>query len=552
MATRSADQNNLIKLYLAAFLRAPEYSGYAYWIDQLGAGQTIQQVAGTVFSLEGVLAIYPEALSNTDFVSRIYQNVFGKTGDTDGIFYWRNHLFQGVSRGELVLNMINAGLNTPDTTPGKAYIANRYTAAQYAVEQQQMLSGEITPEALLAAMTSVSQSPQTLTNYSNQIRQLALAAAGKGFTYFTDTLNESAVNDGSFTDTITIRLSGDTFKGAVGDKLGTVSKVPGGLTATLTKASDVTAILALSGKATAHTEANDIANLTVTFANADLVSGTTADLAGVTRNDLKIIFHDLFISETSGVISGEGALPANLLIDLVSDRMTLGGISKIPNSGNISNAHSIDLGLMGPPPTTDTKAGATKVTVSATLLGDSQANSLAASAYGDTLEGRGGNDTLKGSTGIDRFIFADSAANNGIDTITGVTLGTGGDVLNFKAFLDKTGTGNIAATVATAPTAVIASPKAWSNGDVLVVQGNWLNTAADIASLFGASHPFAAPTSSAKAVIITTDIIGSAKVWYITNQTDLTNISADEIQQVATLDSIHNLVLVGFNAANFA
>ena len=53
-------------------------------------------------------------------------------------------------------------------------------------------------------------------------------------------------------------------------------------------------------------------------------------------------------------------------------------------------------------------------------------------------------------------------------------------------------------------------------------------------------------------MLITSDIVGDAKVWYITNQADLANITADEIQQVANLDGIHNLTLVGFAAANFA
>lgn len=552
MAIRSAAQDNLIKLYLAAFLRAPEYSGYVYWSEQLSAGKTIEKVAWNIFSLEGVLAIYPESISNTEFVNRIYHNVFGKAGDTDGIAYWKSLLSQGNTRGELVLYMINAGLNTPDSTPGKAYIANRLIAAQYAVEQQQSLGGEITPDALLSAMTTVSQVPQTLTNYSNEVRQLALTAAGRGFTYYTDVLNESTANAGSITETISIRLDGDTFKGAIGDKIGTVSMVPGGLTASLTKASDVTALLSLTGNAAAHADVNSIENLTVTFAGKDVASGTVANLAGAVRNNLSVVFHDFFISEASGLISGEGALTGALIIDLVTNKLTLGGVTKSLNSGDISNAHDIDLSTMTPPAGSTKASAGGKATITVTQQGDNLANKLTASTYGDTLEGRGGSDTLKGGAGIDRFVLAGSASDNGVDTITSFTLGAGGDVLNVKAFLDKTGTGNRATAVAVDPATVAATPRTWANGDVLVAQGNWLNTAADIANLFGADHTFAAPSAAAKAVLVTADIIGSAKVWYITNQTDLANITADEIQQVATLDNIHNLVLVGFDATNFA
>jgi hypothetical protein len=87
-----------------------------------------------------------------------------------------------------------------------------------------------------------------------------------------------------------------------------------------------------------------------------------------------------------------------------------------------------------------------------------------------------------------------------------------------------------------------------------VVQGNAIDSASDVAALFGAGKVFAAPTAQAKTVVMTSDIVGDTKVWYVTNQTTagITSIDASEVQQVALLQGINNLSLIGFAAINFA
>jgi S-layer protein len=99
------------------------------------------------------------------------------------------------------------------------------------------------------------------------------------------------------------------------------------------------------------------------------------------------------------------------------------------------------------------------------ITGGSAADNLTGGANADTINGGGGGDTIVGGTGsdnltggegadtitgganndtivltetvaaADRVVYADTAANNGVDTVTGFTTGTGGDVLDFIAFL---------------------------------------------------------------------------------------------------------------------
>ena len=100
-------QFSLIKIYLGAFLRAPELEGFNYWSGLL-AKQPVQTVANNIFALPVVQELYPVRstnYTNRDFVSDIYQNVFGKNGDTEGLDFWAARLDMALYE------------TTPDTFP---------------------------------------------------------------------------------------------------------------------------------------------------------------------------------------------------------------------------------------------------------------------------------------------------------------------------------------------------------------------------------------------------------------------------------------------------
>ena len=162
--------------------------GLNYWNDEvLVQGKSLQYVGGIIFSLPIVTDIYPANLSDMEFVEAIYHNVFGRRSDAEGLNYWSAELAtlratytsQGSiipafeARGQLTMNMINAGLGTPDGTDGKAYIVNRLEVAQYAVEQQQAQGSDIAVVNLLGLMGVVNANASTV--------QTAHAAVESGF-----------------------------------------------------------------------------------------------------------------------------------------------------------------------------------------------------------------------------------------------------------------------------------------------------------------------------------------------------------------------------------
>ncbi|MBS1187377.1 MAG: hypothetical protein H6R04_1395 [Burkholderiaceae bacterium] len=147
--------------------------------------------------------------------------------------------------------------------------------------------------------------------------------------YSSTTFSESVNNDGSISTVTTLTLSGDTFTGSDGAALAgaTIANVPAGLTAVVTKTSDTTATITLSGKATAHANSNDVSNLTLTLGNAAFTSGNAASVTGATKSDLKIDFSDPSTLTYSGTtfteaLANNGSIANGILLTLVGDKFT--------------------------------------------------------------------------------------------------------------------------------------------------------------------------------------------------------------------------------------
>jgi hypothetical protein len=150
----------LTQIYVAAFKRAPETGGYNYWLHE-EATRGLTGVADVIFSLDSVKTIYPTAMSGSDFVTAIYQNVFNRAPDTEGLNYWVQQL-TAKSRGQLVIDMTNAALGTPDGTSGKDYFENRVDWALYAVGYQLDKSTELAPDHLTTLTNGVTADAATV------------------------------------------------------------------------------------------------------------------------------------------------------------------------------------------------------------------------------------------------------------------------------------------------------------------------------------------------------------------------------------------------------
>lgn len=96
-----------VRLYRAAFLRDPDTAGLDYWVRQRWAGRGPVSIANHFATSSEFLGRYG-TLDAAAFVTRIYQNVFGRDPDPGGLDYWTRKLGAGTGRGQVLYELSNS------------------------------------------------------------------------------------------------------------------------------------------------------------------------------------------------------------------------------------------------------------------------------------------------------------------------------------------------------------------------------------------------------------------------------------------------------------
>jgi hypothetical protein len=97
------------RLYFAYFNRIPDYDGLMYWVGEFGLGAPLGAISDTFAESPEFISTYG-SLNNEAFVNLVYQNVLGRTPDSDGLAYWIGKLDAGIiTRGELMAGFSESG-----------------------------------------------------------------------------------------------------------------------------------------------------------------------------------------------------------------------------------------------------------------------------------------------------------------------------------------------------------------------------------------------------------------------------------------------------------
>ena len=105
------------RLYQAAFGRAPDAAGLAYWSAALHAGTSLDSVAQSFIASPEFQAQYG-SLSNTGFVNALYQNVLHRSADPSGLAYWQGALDAGTAtQAQVLADLSESPENEADTPP---------------------------------------------------------------------------------------------------------------------------------------------------------------------------------------------------------------------------------------------------------------------------------------------------------------------------------------------------------------------------------------------------------------------------------------------------
>jgi hypothetical protein len=104
-STTSADSRDaqVMRLYDAVFDRAPDSEGLAFWTDALNRGATLDAVADLLMASPEFRGRHGTA-DDQEFVKLLYHNVLDREADNAGLEFWTSGLQQSaVDRSDVVL-----------------------------------------------------------------------------------------------------------------------------------------------------------------------------------------------------------------------------------------------------------------------------------------------------------------------------------------------------------------------------------------------------------------------------------------------------------------
>ncbi|HEV7720379.1 MAG TPA: DUF4214 domain-containing protein [Iamia sp.] len=99
----SSQRGPVIRLYWAFFERVPDKGGMDYWIGEAQKGLSLAKMASKFAQSQEFKTKYGP-LSNSAFVTAIYQNIFDRDPEPAGLAYWKGELDSGArTRGDVMV-----------------------------------------------------------------------------------------------------------------------------------------------------------------------------------------------------------------------------------------------------------------------------------------------------------------------------------------------------------------------------------------------------------------------------------------------------------------
>lgn len=120
---------DIYRLYQAAFNRAPDAGGVGFWLGQLDKGISMEAIAAGFMNSTEFHTAYGNAPSNTELVTKIYQNVLHRTPDAGGLDWYVHVLDTHAASSAFVLADISNSLENYNGTI--AAIASGFSYTPY-------------------------------------------------------------------------------------------------------------------------------------------------------------------------------------------------------------------------------------------------------------------------------------------------------------------------------------------------------------------------------------------------------------------------------------
>lgn len=109
--------SQIYRLYQAAFDRKPDLAGLGYWLDILDKGTTLETISEGFIASSEVQKLYGSNPDNTQFITKLYNNILHRAPDQAGLDYWINAMQHGLSKAQALVQLSESLENKTAVAP---------------------------------------------------------------------------------------------------------------------------------------------------------------------------------------------------------------------------------------------------------------------------------------------------------------------------------------------------------------------------------------------------------------------------------------------------
>lgn len=138
------------KMYVQYFGRPGDPSGVNFWASAMQSNPNVLQQIQRDFSGSAEYQAMYGNMSNREVVSEIYQNVFGREGEKEGVDFWTNALDNNtLTINNVISDMVkHAGINDSFVFNGRVAVATEFTTR---VDTEAEINAYMNPRAFEVA-----------------------------------------------------------------------------------------------------------------------------------------------------------------------------------------------------------------------------------------------------------------------------------------------------------------------------------------------------------------------------------------------------------------
>ena len=279
MAT--ATENAIQQIYIGLLGRSADPDGLAYWAAEIdGATLTLEQLRANIVNEQPEYAAGQGLLTRVQTVDALYQNMFERAAETEGLDYWVSGGGASVNIDQLVLALIN-GASASD----QLVLDNKTDAAIYYTENT--AQADFTTDAATSSVKDVDSTSESV-DASKAATDSDSQTAGQTFNLTTgiddingsqagDTIN-GVLNSGATIGTLTAL---DNIDGGTGDDVFNVAvttsaAVPSAVTVANVETANIQSVGAIGAAGAGHFNVSGWAGLTTANLTAVGASFVTA------------------------------------------------------------------------------------------------------------------------------------------------------------------------------------------------------------------------------------------------------------------------------------